>query len=466
MKIQKLIAPKSLALIAAFSVLGIFVGSKLNQNYTQNQVDLYKANSGLGICKQRIIQSFTAIMIKDLSSNYLSEGFQQMSSDCLNEVSSVISSLVSNKKISNQLNNLKSDTHWFYQKLNRLVSLAEKENVNVSESNIVSKYAELENLGSSIEDGILQEATFLENSMLLSSALFYLSFFSLGLCMVVFAMSKRVFKRKEEFNPLDMKDEAKLFNYLNDKGLGDFALSLQSYILDLKEKKAGAEDMAMTLQEERSDDPRYNIDLDILNTPIEQEIEELEKPNTVDFVEQFAIVSKRLEQLAKEKNITLDISLADHFKVVAEQEQLQQLIYSLVNFGMECVSDVKDQKRLKISAKPLGGISYLKVETIGALIDDDKKSFLNGKNQDTTNLSMDIILLKEIFNEMDVKFALKNKQNANKGLLSTEIEIVLKRSAEDESTKSASSVVSVIRGNKSEVRRILDESSSRLRGDL
>lgn len=461
MKIEKLLTKKNLLIISAFSICGLFFGNQLTQSYSQKQIGLYKANSGLGICQQRLIQSFTALMIKDLSSDYLGESFREMTSECLGEVSEMLSTLTTSQSIKNSVENLKSDTHWFYQKVDRVKELLSKEDIDLTESNIINKYGELEVLASDLENGILAESNFLENSQLMSNFISSLSVVCLILSFLAYSFRKRILKteRRSELRPMDFEDNEKLFSEIESRDLGNFGLSLQEYILDIKTQNEELENTLVMIQEGHNpvDENRYKIDLEILNGEHSEESIEPPKGTIVDFGSQFERVSARFRDKAENESVIIDMKVHDNFSIYADEEQIQQMIFSLANFGLDCSRTVPmgKMREINISSKPLGGIAYCKLEIHNYHFHDIEKNYLNGVSSDVDNISMNLILLKESLNELGLHFAIKNKQNTEKGYQVAEVEIVMER------VEPKTELVSLIRGNKAQVSRMLSEAVER-----
>ena len=138
-----------------FITLGLVsTGVYFGNNLLNKQASLYQASSGSSVCFQRITQTFTSLMIKDFSSSYLSPDFRTMTSECLDEVSKIIEKLDDSKLMGLELNNLKSDYHWFDQKVLKVKELALANEIDILQSNISNKYGELEGLKNSFDEKI------------------------------------------------------------------------------------------------------------------------------------------------------------------------------------------------------------------------------------------------------------------------------------------------------------------------
>ena len=78
---EKLLKTKSIMGMGILAIGMIFGISILNNNLLSQQTSFLKLNNGVGICFQRITQTFTALMIRDLRSDYLTSDFRSTTGD-------------------------------------------------------------------------------------------------------------------------------------------------------------------------------------------------------------------------------------------------------------------------------------------------------------------------------------------------------------------------------------------------
>ncbi len=90
-------------------------------HHQSNQMQLDRMNvlnQGVGTCFNRLSQTFTAMMIKDIQSPYLNRDFMALSDECLNETIKGINPFKKNvEKGYETLNQLISEVHWFHEKV-------------------------------------------------------------------------------------------------------------------------------------------------------------------------------------------------------------------------------------------------------------------------------------------------------------------------------------------------------------
>lgn len=462
---KKLLQPKYFISIGVLSVMSLFGASYLGRTISQSQVQLYKVNSGLGICQQRIAQTFTALMIKQIGSEYLQQDFRQMTSECLGEVSEMLESTTGNQVILGLMNNLKSDFHWFDQKLDRVVGMIQKEDIDVGQSNIVDKFSELEDLGSELENTILAESSSLENSTLLSGFLSLLSFFLLGLVAVSVLLKKKLSlkekTRKEEILVDDVSSIASL-EYALDKFLPTNLLNGALETLHrIESERIRLEDAIIKLNTEGViQDDRIEIEIpEDLLTEAEYGEEKVESTHTdeINFHEITNLVLDKLRPRLIAEGVILETDTKDEFEIYGEQENIQQLIYSLVNYSIDSLSEIED-KRIKFVSKPLGGVAYCKVVLEGHHFTEEERAVLSGQAEVNNETSINLSLLRELINDSGLKFAVKNRQNSQKNTSSSEIEIIFERVMVED--KTPANQMEVVKGSKADIRRFFDQQLS------
>jgi hypothetical protein len=105
-------------LICALSLM-VTLGAFWHHQSNQMQLDRMNVlNQGVGTCFNRLSQTFTAMMIKDIQSPYLNRDFMALSDECLNETIKGINPFKKNvEKGYETLNQLISEVHWFHEKV-------------------------------------------------------------------------------------------------------------------------------------------------------------------------------------------------------------------------------------------------------------------------------------------------------------------------------------------------------------
>lgn len=133
------------------------LGSMWHFHYIQKNLDkISTIQQGVSTCFNRVSQTFTALMIKDVKSPYLNKNFMNLSEECLAETlrqfeplkSEVLSGL-------NLLNQLVSEVSWFHQsvlKMHSPLMLNQKNGLKIS--SFTTYFGRLENLKMNLSDEI------------------------------------------------------------------------------------------------------------------------------------------------------------------------------------------------------------------------------------------------------------------------------------------------------------------------
>ena len=99
----------------------------------------------------------------------------------------------------------------------------------------------------------------------------------------------------------------------------------------------------------------------------------------------------------------------------------------------------------------MGGIAYCKVGISNYHFNEEELAFFNGSGP-TSEMSLNLILLKEMCKDANVSIALRNKQNSTEGLFSGELELIFDRAIDqDQSKMKEVDVVKVVKGKKAEL---------------
>lgn len=450
---KKLLEPRYLALIGIFSVVILFSTARMAHLFSQQQIQLYQASSGLGVCQKRVVQSFTALMIKQLDSHYLEQNFRQMSADCLSEVSDMLESVTDNATVLGPINTLKSDLHWFNQKIDRILKLIQQENIDIRESNITDKFSELEDGFSKLENSVLTESVALKDSVILSNLANVLSLVLLALISGTFLLRRSLeskTKGLENINSLASLEMA-LTKFLP----SDLLASSLDLVRQLDQEKMKMENKLIQLHTEGHDTSRIELE-------VPQEVISLNVENKTQSEVHLQRVTKNVLQklrprLASER-VIINAENQDDFLIYGEEENIQQLLYSLLSYSIDCLGE-REEKSLKLVSKALGGIAYCKVILEGYHFSDEERSILSGHDHTVESSSVNLSLCKELMRDSGLKFGVKNKQDSEKNIVRCEVEIIFERVMTEDKLKKDPQT-KIVKGHKADIRKYFDQQLS------
>ena len=181
---------KKLTLVGFICLTSLSVSLGLQQANIGKINNALSLKSGVGTCFERISQSFTALMTKNISSMYLSKTFLSTTSECIADANTLLTGMSDklSKRSSSLLNQFGSDYYWLSQKSLKLKALISSSDINLESSNIIQKFSGLNDIKSEFSQEINNSiSTFdKENTsfLLIASSsvfLFLLSFISFSL---------------------------------------------------------------------------------------------------------------------------------------------------------------------------------------------------------------------------------------------------------------------------------------------
>jgi hypothetical protein len=448
--------PKTI-LATGIIAIGLICGlSFVNYNMNSSQSSLHKANSGVGICFQRVTQTFTALMIRDFGSNYLSQNFRNITSECLGEVTKALSTLGVQKNVLKVSNNLKSDLHWFDQKVDKVSQMAQKDEIDISQSNVTNKYYELEGMKTSLEESLVSDIDRVEANKNLGLAGIALSLITLILSGVAFFFSRRLDRAELDNIELIASEriaEGELNSTITDLShqafinlnMPNIATALETFCTELVRENKSLE--ASLLKMNTIGDERIEINLEPQNREVS------------DFNQAFNTVLDKMQEKVFKHGILLDTDLNDNFKVYATNEELEQFLYSLLSYSMDCTLGSEENKKVTVRSKSLGGIAYCKVKVANYAFSDDEMGVLNGKAP-SSDTSVNLLLLRELIGDLNASIAIKNKQNSLTHAVESEMEIIFDRAREEVTSNELKAAVNIVKGSKQEIKEYFKQNMS------
>jgi len=449
-----------LGIISMLATVGL---SGVNYNLTKAQTSFHQINSGVSVCFERVGQSFTALMIKDFSSNYLTKDFQSMTGECFNEVARSLSELTASKILLKNVNNLKSDLFWFDQKVNKIVDMVKSENINLSQSNIINKYDELYSMKSELESSISSEANSLNQNIFWSLGGVILGGFGFLFSLFAFGLSRKLENNEllEAADQLENSPSTDLASWeiklgrLLEKAVDPRVKTMLMSAFSQKNEMILS--LEAKLHRQAVMTGRYEVSLSGVNGSLNEFDEIDSKGSSIDFNFLMNMVIEKLNDKIQKKSLILNMDLSDDFQIVGVEEDLQQFMYTLLNYNINHFENSPGNS-LKIKSKALGGIAYCQIAREGMAFTDTEIKVLTGKASQVVDAPMQLVLLKELLDETGASMSVKNKVSAN-GIVDGVMEVIFNRSEESvqipEMTNSKSTT-NVVKGNKAAIREFFD----------
>lgn len=422
--------------------------------YQQNQINhsqkLGGLHNGVGTCFTRVAQTFTALMVGDLNSNYLSKDFKGITTDCFSEVNRVYKDIFGTKttdRMTKDLNELTSDSHWFSERVEKThsIQLNPDKSFNLLESNLTNKYAELEGLKSSLQDGLDEKMSQANSNVQVANAIATLMVALFAGFVGVIGWREQKAKNKtiqleKVAQEMIQNDEVETFkidrlieNILNTHEYPKAWEAFQKYHTTLLERKS------------------FTSKVFDETAPIVKE----EEDAGIDFNEAFNAAFNQIKQTAFNHGIIVDFDFDQNLYVKADREALEQMFMTVVADAINKSLSHNEGRKIILRSKALGGTAYFKVKVAGHLFNSSELEYVSNDEASKESVSTETMILKEIVSDLNGSLVLKNKMNEEGGISGSEIEIGLKRTntlTSIESKEEAKpSLKSIVKGKKKDI---------------
>ena len=472
--IPNIFKTRTILAVASIGLISLITLSFTGINSAQKRSDLYRLNSGIDICFQRISQSFTALMIRDLSSQYLSADFHSVTGDCFNEVSRSLTEMGVSKSILANVNNLKSDFYWFGQKVGKIKGMLAESDLDMTKSNITQKYYELDSMKSEIEDKISSLGSDYASSISLTKWASLASILVLFMASIALVLRKRFIDLNEKKiltqleNSLehDYDTKSRLLDQIFEANL---SAQTSSYIVsmfkNLEAQLAQTQQMLLksnsldsetvySINENIDEIPVIDnkVDIDELLTTATSDFsreEELEEGEELDLILLTAVES--LKPKMEAARIEVDMNFNETMYVRGLEENIQQFLYTLMNHLVSSVEN-DNERVLHLKSRALGGLVYCQFELEDHFVSSDEIAILKGK-EPSEDTAVGLILLKELLQDIGAGISIDNKFDSKSAKYTTLIDIIFDKAKAKTNEKSATQIV---KGNKAEIRKYLD----------
>ena len=163
----------------------------------------------------------------------------------------------------------------------------------------------------------------------------------------------------------------------------------------------------------------------------------------------------RLNNKAFTHGIIFDTDLGEDFNVTGASESIEQLIFTLINQGIDSSLKHNQGRKVSIRSKALGGIAYFKMNVANHLFNPDELEAFNNGDSNALAGNMNLMMINEIANDLNVGISFKNKVN-DQNFTGSEIEVVFNRVMDEVDTVAAKKV-SVFKGTKSQIKQMISE---------
>ena len=411
-------------------VLGIgllAIAGVVNQSYVQNNTSKFiganQLRAGMSTCFNRLSQTFTALMMQDFGTIYASDEFMNTTSACFSEaVTLSTESNTLSSSIVKGINNISSQNFWFNEKVVKIKKIAAKGEMDLSQSNVIDKFSEIEALLITITDGLddfaAKKASTIESAKVLGFAIWIL----LGLFSLAYYVANRLSAARlgqvekaakamleSENELMSAKVDRFLEHSLNVAKIPETYNLFNRYHAQLLEKTVSIAKTA---------------DSDVAEAELPREV--TVEGEVVDLNAAFNASLKMVQDLAFTHGVILDFQLDDDLYAMGNSDGIIQVIYNILSFSINSSLDHNTGRRVTVRARNLGEAVLLKTSIEHHHFEASELGFNGDEGQeDETELSL--MMARELLSDYEGQIQLKNEDDAKAG----SIEVVLQRAPED-----------------------------------
>ncbi|MDD4972826.1 MAG: ATP-binding protein [Bacteriovorax sp.] len=464
--------------IAGLFLLAALVANTYNIQENSGRIKrLTNFESGMQTCFSRVNQTYTAKMLGDSASNYLTQNFQNLTEECFAEgILNVEDSFKAElSQVAKKLSTLASNVHWFHEDI--LSPGSVRTIANSGESRDIGvRFEKIETTKDEILESSEKYKAEISNSLNTEKTLFYVSATLLVLLMFSEYMSNT--RRRLSNNIREKEAEAELL----DNG-GATSVKAGEIIKSALEQNnlINCSKLFANYHEHQSFDKniknKNKLSLEGLITPIgtQAPVELNEKIDkiwnddsigvTADNIEgkmlhdlNLEVLSSSVIDLLAEKlfsrGIQLDVKIPDNLMVKGRPEELEQTLYHLINYAINSTHEGAGEKNISIFAHRLGDIVAFDLIHSGVGFDEEILKHRVGITSSGKSLDVDLQICQSLLEEIEARFQLDNKLNQNGEIIGGRVKIIFKTGA-----NATARLVDLKVGSKKEIQAILNQTA-------
>jgi hypothetical protein len=424
-----------------------------HQRLNQSHLDRMNSMSqGVSTCFNRISQTFTALMIKDIRSPYLNRSFMSLSDECLNETVKGINPFRKDVGKGYQiLNQLVSEVNWFHETVIKIhAPLVANQKVQPSMIPLIDRFSKMENFKTDLIDEIEDASVTLKRLQKNDEYLIALSliFFVLALGLLsIQEYHETQIKKKIEGNSASLLNSRSNSPDAIIHQIIDNALQSQKLIITAKvfrDYHGELLERLVTKQKIVKDHNFRSREAEILVTDSEEKWNP--DVNAPDFKSSFkeALLSIKktqpndLMQIQDVRDVILNIS----------NEMLEQILSSAIN---QLSTRRVGSKKISISNQIHSEKTVISIFLAGSIFSVTDLDFAQSKEiSNQENLDINLVILKEMINESGIQWHLENRLDRSGNLTGANIKLIIKRTL-----KEKAKLLSITKGKKKDIAKAL-----------
>jgi hypothetical protein len=419
-------------------------------HHQSNQMQLDKLsvlNQGIGTCFNRISQTFTAMMIKDVQSPYLNRNFMALSDECLNETIKGINPFKKNvEKGYETLNQLISEVHWFHEKILKVHNpLLANPKAIVPLASLQERFGKMENFKLDLVDQIDSVNSQLRKIQINDEYL-------MGAGLILFAIALTILSLQDfQRGQMNREIETEAMTFLK-SGNNDVG----SVVENLVERALLMQGLPVTNQifkdyQNKLVDQKFEISVPSYNRVQEASKSEVSSEELIENeVEEFKTSLKEILVSIQNVQPRDSIHMAEVRDVLMNVpfESFEQMMNSAIN---QLSLRRPTNKKVMISNQIHSDKVVLNLFVAGTTFTATELDYAQGnKAVAADSIDMNFVILKEMVGESGAQWHLENKVDRNGSITGMNMRFTV-----DRTSKEKARLISVTKGKKKDLAKEL-----------
>ena len=446
----------------------IFTTYSIQENSGQIK-RLTNFENGIQTCFTRVNQTYTANLLGDAASTYLTQNFQNLTEECLAEgILTVENSLQNNYAgTAKLLSNLASNVHWFHEDIlvpNGAKNLAGKGQTR----DVGSRFEKIETTKDEILESTNTYKTQITNSQNLQKNFFYVSATLLVILMIAEYMS--ITRRRISNNAREKEAHDELLNNgggasvkvgeiirvaLEQNNLincSKLFANFHAFTISEKGKNRMSLETLITPVGVSTKKSAFNIDkmwedavgLSVDATPVS-------KLDNINLENMSSIVVDLLAEKLFSQGVQLDMNISESLNIRARQEELEQTLYHLFAYAINSTSSHNGEKNISVFAHKLGDVVAFDLIHSGGGFEESMLKKRVGLDSEGGVLDLDLQICQSLLEELEAKIQLDNKLDQNGNVIGGRVKIIFKAAVAVNENVNQGRLVDLKVGSKKEI---------------
>lgn len=447
----------------------IFTTYSIQENSGQIK-RLTNFESGIQTCFTRVNQTYTANLLGDKASTYLTQNFQNLTEECLAEgILAVENSLSKDLAASAKLlSNLASNVHWFHEDI-----LAPNGAKNLAGSgqarDVGSRFEKIETTKDEILESTNSLKTQITNSQNFQKNIFYISATLLVMLMIAEYMS--ITRRRLSNNAREKEAHDELLNNggaasvkvgeiirvaleQNDMvNCSKLFANFHAFTITEKGKNKMSLETLVTPMGTDTNKAVYTIDKiwEDDSIGVAADITANNKLHNINLEQMSSTVVDLLAEKLFSQGVQLDMNIADNLEIRARQEELEQTLYHLFAYAINSTQSTNGEKNISVYAHKLGDVVAFDLIHSGGGFGESTLKKRIGLEDNGSELNLDLQICQSLLEEIQAKIQLDNKLDQNGNVIGGRVKIIFKAAAMTAEAINQGRLVDLKVGSKKEI---------------